>query len=438
MLTTNETSPGIAGSPDRWAGLQILVVALCFLLNMLDGADLLIMSFVAPKLAEQWSVSPENLGVIFSASLAGMAIGCLFVAPMADRYGRRRMILVALALVAVAMVVSGYVTSVPQLMLARLFVGIGVGTIGVSMTAMAAEFAPPQYANFAVGFVQAGWPLAAVATAFIAASVIPHSGWQIMFVGIGILSAALFALVWFILPESLAFLEKRQPPGALDRLNASRVRLGMASLSTLPPPAVEGAKFSVATLFHDGRTRTSILLWTAVTLGYFVLYFVISWIPKLANQAGLPMDQAIYAGATYNAGAFIGTAAIGWITVRYRINRVIAMFYAGGAVAMLVFGFVPLPLTATLIVAGGVGLLVGGGFNGFWGLAAALYPAEIRGTGIGWALGVGRIGAVLGPIIGGILVGAKLPISSIFAIYTVPLILAGGLCLMIRATEKKI
>jgi benzoate transport len=438
MLATTDTSPGTAGSSDRWAGLQILVVALCFLLNMLDGADLLIMSFVAPKLAEQWSVSPENLGVIFSASLAGMAIGCLFVAPLADRFGRRRMILIALALVAVAMVASGYVTSVPQLMLARLFVGVGVGTIGVSMTAMAAEFAPPRYANFAVGFVQAGWPLAAVATAFVAANVIPRSGWQVMFVGIGLLSAALFALVWSILPESLAFLEKRQPPGALDQLNALRLRLGMKSLSALPPPAVEGARFSVATLFHEGRARTSILLWTAVTLGYFVLYFVISWIPKLANQAGLPMDQAIYAGATYNAGACLGTAAMGWITVRYRINHVIALFYAGGAVAMLIFGFASLPLTPTLFVAAAIGLLVGGGFNGFWGLAANLYPAQIRGTGIGWALGLGRIGAVLGPIVGGVLIGAKLPISSIFAIYTIPLILAGGLCLIIRSTEKTI
>jgi benzoate transport len=432
MTPIVKAAAGAPVSGAGWAPLQILVIALCFLLNMLDGADMLIMSFVAPKLAEQWSVSPESLGVIFSASLAGMAIGCLFVAPQADRYGRRKMILGALALVAVAMIASGYVASVSQLMLMRLLVGIGVGTIGVSMTAMASEFAPPRYANFAVGFVQAGWPMAAVMTAFIAAKVIPVSGWQIMLVGIGLISAALLALVWFVLPESLAFLEKRQPAGALETLNALRVRMGSGSLSSLPEQAKDGGRFSVSTLFDGGRTRTSALLWSAVTLGYFVLYFVISWIPKLASQAGLPMDQAIYAGASYNAGAFIGTAAMGWITVRYRINRVIALFFAAAAVAMMVFGGVSLPLVMTLIVAALVGVFVNGGFNGFWGLAASLYPAEIRGTGIGWALGVGRIGAVLGPIVGGYLVGAKLPISSIFAIYTVPLIAASLLCLMIR------
>jgi len=155
-----------------WAPLPVLVIALCFLLNMLDGADMLIMSFIAPKLAEEWSVSPESLGLIFGAGLAGMALGCLFVAPLADKVGRRKTIVGALVLVAVAMTISGYVTDVPQLMLARLFVGIGVGTIVISMTAMAAEFAPKRHANFAVGFVQAGWPLSAVGTAFIAATVI--------------------------------------------------------------------------------------------------------------------------------------------------------------------------------------------------------------------------------------------------------------------------
>jgi benzoate transport len=429
---------GVSGdaAADGWGRLRILVIGLCFMLSMLDGADLLVMSFVAPKMAEEWMISPESLGVIFSASLAGMAIGCLFVAPLADTFGRRRMILCALALVAIAMVISGYVTSVPPLMLARFVVGIGVGTIGVSMTAMAAEYGPPKSANFAVGFVQAGWPLASVITAFIAVAVIPVYGWQILLVAIGLMSAVLWVICYFLLPESMVFLEKRQPKGALEKLNALRLRMGIASLSALPDVSADGAKFSVAALFNDGRTRTSMLLWTAVALGYFVLYFVISWIPKLSAQAGLAQADAIYAGAAYNAGSFIGTVAIGLLTVYFRINRVIAAFYAAAVVAMMVFGSVSMPLGMTLLVAVLVGITVNGGFNGFWGFAAMLYPAEMRGTGVGWALGVGRIGAVLGPIVGGFLVGAKLPISSIFAIFAVPLVLAGILCLLITLPKR--
>jgi benzoate transport len=429
------SAPTGGASADSWGRLRLLVIGLCFMLSMLDGADLLIMSFVAPVMAEAWNISPESLGVIFSASLAGMAIGCLFVAPLADKYGRRRMILGALALVAVAMTISGFVTNVPQLMLTRLFVGIGVGTIGVSMTAMAAEYGPPKSANFAVGFVQAGWPLASVITAFVTVAVIPVSGWQILLVGIGLMSAVLWAICFFLLPESMVFLEKRQPLGALGKLNVLRVRLGVAPLAALPDMATDGAKFRVAALFKGGRNRSSILLWAAVALGYFVLYFVISWIPKLSAQAGLAPADAIYAGAAYNAGSFIGTTAIGLLTVYFRINRVIAAFYAAAVVAMMVFGSVSMPLALTLLVALLVGVTVNGGFNGFWGFAANLYPAEMRGTGVGWALGVGRIGAVLGPIVGGFLVGANLPISTIFAIFAVPLVVAAILCLMIKMPE---
>ncbi|URW75097.1 MFS transporter [Sphingomonas donggukensis] len=431
------------GSPEevgevQWQPLRVAVVGLCFLLNMLDGTDLLIMSFIAPHLAADWNISPERLGAIFSASLAGMAVGCLFIAPLADRFGRRTMIMAALALVGVAMVASGQAHDTTQLMIARFFVGIGVGTIGVSMTAMASEYAPPRYAGFAVGFVQAGWPLGSVITAFVAASLISDTGWQILLTAIGILSFVLLAIVAIALPESLTFLQRVQPRGALPRINRLRRRLALAPFETLPEKANDAGRLSVTALFADGRAKQSAILWLAVTFGYFVLYFAISWIPKLSAQAGLPVRDAIYAGATYNVGAFIGTSAIGWLAVSNKLNRVTAIFLGIGACAMIVFGAVPVPVAATLFVAMLVGMTVGGGFNGFWGLAASLYPAHMRGTGIGWALGVGRIGAVLGPIVGGALVGAGMSNAIIFSIYAVPLVLAAALCLGLRTDVTEV
>ena len=422
-------------SPSEWTPRRASVVALCFLLNMLDGADLLIMSFIAPRLAADWSISPEQLGVIFSASLAGMAIGCLFVAPLADRFGRRPMIMLALVIVGIAMLVSGQVTTVSQLMIARLFVGVGVGTIGVSMTALATEFAPVRYAGFAAGFVQAGWPLGSVITAFVAAALIHTAGWHILLSAIGVLSLVLLAIVTVALPESLSFLERRQPIGALDRANRLRAQMDLPTLTTLPQPETITSRANVAALFADGRRNQSLILWLAVTFGYFVLYFAISWIPKLSAQAGLPVRDAIFAGATYNFGAFVGTTLIGVLAVRYRLNRVTALFMTLGAAAMIVFGSVALPIVLTLAVAMLVGIFVGGGFNGFWGLAASLYPSEMRGTGIGWALGVGRIGAVLGPIVGGLLVGAGLGNGAIFLIYAIPLLVAAGLCRTLRVAD---
>jgi benzoate transport len=408
----------------RWTAMQALIVGLCFALNMLDGTDLLVMSFVAPVLSLDWSVSPERLGVLFSASLFGMAIGCLGVAPLADRFGRRPLLLGALCMTSVSMMLSAYAGNVSTLMLMRLFVGIGVGTIGVTMTTMAAEYAPPRHAHFAVGFVQAGWPFGSVLTAVAAARILPGHRWQALFLGIAALSFALLLVIAAILPESMSFLTIRRPPHALKRINAIRRRLHLATLETLPEQHIGKRKFQLRVLFDGDRRVQSLLLWCAVTLGYFDLYFVISWIPKLATQAGLPISQAIYAGATYNIGAFVGTSAVGWIATRFRLDLVVAVYLVCAAVAMLIFGGIAMPVWLTLVMAFLVGLTVQGGFNGFWAIAARLYPPEIRSTGVGWALGVGRIGAVLGPIVGGLLVGGGLPIAAIFAVFAVPLLAA--------------
>jgi MFS family permease len=331
------------------------------------------------------------------------------------------------------MVLSALTQNVEQLMLTRLCVGIGVGTIGVTMTTMAAEYAPSRYASFAVGFVQSGWPFGSILTAFVAANFLPGHRWQSLLMGIGALSSALLVLIAVALPESLSFLTLRQPKNALASINAIRRRLRLNARVQLPPAAHAVRGIGVAAIFKDGRARLSLLLWSAVALGYFDLYFVISWIPKLASQAGLPLTQAIYAGATYNLGAFIGTAAVGWIAIRYPLNRVIAGYFGLGTIAMWMFGGVALPVWLTLIMAAVVGITVQGGFNGFWALAARVYPAEMRSAGVGWALGVGRVGAVLGPIVGGMMVGAHLSLGTIFASFAVPLVLAAILTLRIES-----
>ena len=410
--------------------MRVLVVALCFALNMLDGTDVLIMSYVAPVLSDEWAVSPERLGVRRRQPCrhgCRLSVRC----PAGRRLRPRALILGALLAVAVAMILSGLSRDVAQLTIARFFVGIGVGTIGVSMTAMAAEYAPARHQSFAVGFVQAGWPLGSILTALTAANLLPRQGWHSLLSGIGVLGTCLLILIWLLLPESLSFLEARRPVRALERINAIRARLSLPALRELPPSNQPLRGFRIAALFDSGRARSSLLLWTSVTLAYFVLYFVISWIPKLVSQAGLPVSDAIYAGAAYNLGAFIGTAAVGWIAVRLRIQRVVASFLGLAAVSMLVFGGFTLSVRLTLLAALCVGVTVQGGFNGFWAVAARLYPAEMRSTGIGWALGVGRIGAVLGPIVGGVLVGAHVSMAAIFALYAVPLVAAACLTLQL-------
>ncbi|MFC3443567.1 MFS transporter [Sphingobium rhizovicinum] len=430
-VTVDNAAPPASGS--RWTARQILVVAICFILNMLDGMDVLILSYVAPALSADWQVSPESLGVVFSAGLAGMAAGGLLIAPLADRFGRRKLILASLIMMAAAMFGSGIATSIGELIASRFIVGIGIGTVLASMAALTAEYAPAKHRTFAVGFLQAGYPVGATLTGFIVASHVGTHGWQAMLLGAAILCAAAIPLVWLLLPESIAFLLSRQPAGALDKANRLLVSIGQPRLDALPARNVSETQHAgVRGLLNEGRAFGTILLWFAIIFSFMTLYFVISWIPKLAIEAGLPATDAIYAGAIYNIGAFVGTSSIGLVAMRFDLRKLILTYMLLAAAALVLFGSVAMPLAATLATAFMIGVFVQGGFNGCYPLAASLYPPEARGTGIGWAMGMGRIGAVIGPMLGGFLLAAKVSLSIIFGIFAVPVVLAGICAALIR------
>ncbi|MCR5879291.1 MFS transporter [Phenylobacterium sp. J367] len=220
--------------PERWTAVQLLVVGLCFVVNMLDGMDVLILSYIAPTLQTEWAIGPERMGVVFSAGIVGMAIGGIVVAPLADVFGRRLLILASLATSTAAMLASGLVGDIGQLMVLRVFVGIGIGAVLASMAAIIAEYAPDRDRNFAVGLLYAGYPLGAIITGFVSAWAIPAFGWRAVLTGAGVVSLAMFPVLLITLPESLEFLAKRRPRDALARLNRVLRRMGRPPLTALP------------------------------------------------------------------------------------------------------------------------------------------------------------------------------------------------------------
>lgn len=420
-------------SDGRWRRLQVLVVALCFLLNMLDGMDVLILSYIAPALSADWHVTPDRLGVLFSAGLAGMAVGGLWLAPMADRFGRRRLILTALVLMAGAMFASVFCRTMAQMLVARFVVGIGIGSVLASMAALTAEYAPAKYRTFAVGFLQAGYPVGATITGFVVAQHLTTHGWQTMLLGAAILCAIVLPLAFVLLPESITFLMTRQPKGALKAINRQLVALGEQPLDALPPPPAHAdERPGLRTLMADGRASGTILLWLAIILCFMTLYFVISWIPKLSIEAGLSPKDGIYAGAIYNIGAFVGTSSVGLVAMRLDLRRVIFAYMLLAATALMIFGTVHMPLVMTLTTAFMIGVFVQGGFNGCYPLAAHFYPPHVRSAGIGWAMGMGRIGAVIGPMLGGLLLATKVSLPVIFGVFAAPVVVGGLLITMIR------
>lgn len=390
---SGQASEAATGSGTSWTLRSALIVALCFVTNMVDGMDVNIMSYIRADLQADWQVADNVMGYVLSAGTFGMGIGALVIAPFADRFGRKPVIMLALALMSVGMLASALVASVELLMTARLVVGTGIGTVLATMAALAAESAPAGRQDMAVGIVQAGFPLAAVATGFISAAFLETHGWQALLLWAAVVTLAMLPLAWTILPAHL--------PGSLPEHQSSR-----AALSRLFGPGL--------------RTRT-ILLMVAVFMGLMVLYSMLSWITKLASGAGLSDADSIYAGAFYNIGAFLGTSGMGLLTLRVppRILTPALLLLAG--VAMLVFGNVTMSLNGALAMAFLIGLTLQGGYNGMWPIAASAFPAETRATGIGWVMGIGRGGAVVGPIMAGYLLAAEVSLPMILAIYCVPL-----------------
>jgi MFS transporter, AAHS family, 4-hydroxybenzoate transporter len=389
-----------------WTRNAALIVGLCFAINMVDGMDVVIMSYIAPALAADWGVAPDALGIVFSAGLLGMAIGGLCIAPLADRFGRKRLIIAALTLMSVGMIISGFVANLPLLIGARIVVGAGIGTVLATMAALASEAAPAGKQNFAVGVVQAGYPLAAVFTGLIAAKAIPHWGWQPLLLSAGLGTVLMLPLAWAVLPAMRG-----------------------AVAGPAPPPALR-------TLFSEELWFRTLWLWIAIFTGLMVLYFIVSWIPKLSIDAGLSATNGIYAGALYNLGAFVGTMVMSYLSVRVHLARLIATLLVLAGVAMLVFGSVRMSVPMTLTVAFLIGVTLQGGYNGIWPLAASVYPAERRATGIGWAIGIGRSGAVIGPLIGGYLMAANTPLPVLFAVYCLPLAICALAALMVSRIRR--
>jgi benzoate transport len=416
----------------RISPMQMAVFGICFFIMALDGMDVLVVSYAAPSLAAEWLIAPGTLGVVFSAGLLGMTVGAIFIAPYADRIGRRAITLLSFLLTGFGPLATAVVPSVESLIVLRFITGLGIGAILASVATMAAEFAPDRQRNLILVSILAGYPIGATIFGVIAADVIPAFGWRALFALAGIASLAAFPLVWVLLPESLTFLIRVRPAGALEKVNRIINRMGHAHLNELPPAPIEVATRSVKGLFSAGLSRSTIFLWLAFFMNFAALYFLASWIPKLASSAGLALNLAIYAGAVFNLGAVFGIALSGYLSQKFGLRRVITSFLLLTAAVMVLFGFAK-GTSIILPLFGLIGFFIEGGFVGLYAVAVRLYPTELRTTGVGWAIGAGRTGAIAGPFVGGLLVAYGLSIGANFRLFAVTLILAGIFTLLIKS-----
>ncbi len=417
--------------------VQVLAVSICVVINMLDGFDVLVMAFTAPAVAAEWGLDPQALGILFSSGLVGMAAGSLFIAPLADRIGRRNIILLCLLIISCGMLASALTGSVLQLALTRVVTGLGIGGALASLTTITAEYSSEKRQGFAISLVQSGYPIGATIGGTVAAFLIVGYGWRSVFVFGAICSALMIPLVLKYLPESLEYLLLRRPDDALPKINKLLVRLDQPELDRLPePPAQRDQKSSVLSLVSAPLRGATLLLWCAFFMVMLSFYFVLSWTPTLLADAGLRVEQGISGAVLMNIGGVIGGITLGFLSARYLAHRLTALYMLLCAVSMVLFGVIGGELVVMLVVGFVIGFFVFGSMIGLYSIAPDIYATAVRNTGMGWAIGVGRLGAIIGPSAAGLLLARGWSGADCFLAFAIPMLVAmAAIMLLQRRTQ---
>jgi len=411
---------------------QVLAVALCVALNMLDGFDVLVMAFTASEVAREWSLSGARLGVLLSAGLVGMAGGSLFVAPWADRFGRRAVTLLCLGVITLGMLGSVFAQGPTQLAAFRVFTGIGIGGILASLNVITSEYSSSRWRSTAISLQVTGYPIGATVGGTIAALLITSYGWRSAFLFGAMASGLMIPVVIRSLPESLDFLLARRPADALRRLNLLLSRMGRPEVSELPELQAEehADRNPVRRLFSGHNARSTLLIWAAFFLVMFGFYFITSWTPKLLVAAGLTTREGITGGVLLNLGGIVGGSLFGSLARHLPLRLLGSVCLALTAACMLLFGFFAADLAAAFPIALAIGVFLFGSMVGLYAVTPLLYPAAIRTTGMGWAIGIGRIGAILAPLTAGLLVDGGWATAHLYYAFALPFV---GALLALRA-----
>jgi MFS transporter, AAHS family, 4-hydroxybenzoate transporter len=441
MATLEATGGSAVVDRAKFGSLQFGVTALCFVIAMLDGFDTQSIAFVAPRIAEDWGLTPAAFGPIFSAGLVGLTIGAFVLSPAADRFGRKTIILLSTLIFGVFALLTAFAGTMQELLIYRLLTGMGLGAAMPNIIALTSEYAPQRLRATLVTVMFCGFPLGSTIGGLFSTWLIANWDWHSVFIVGGILPLLLLPVLMLMLPESVRFLVARGAPESRIAPIVKRIDAGaspQAFIQGLKDEHSSAAKgFSVFQLFREGRTPVTALLWVAFFMNLLVMYFLVNWLPTLLKGAGLPLSLAILSTATLNLGGVVGAIALGRLIDKRSPYIVLGAAYAASAAFIVVLAFGGVNLTVLLIGAALSGFGVVGAQIGCNALAASVYPTAIRATGVGWALGVGRIGAIVGPLVGGMLLARDWTPQNIILMAVIPALIASGAVFALGGVRQK-
>jgi AAHS family 4-hydroxybenzoate transporter-like MFS transporter len=407
-------------------GYHLRLAALCAVAVFMDGYDAQAIGFVAPALTKAWSIPRAALSPVLSSGLLGMLIGALVFGPLADRFGRKRILVLCTLWFGLFSVLTARADSIQSMIVLRLITGLGLGGTMPNAIALTSEYMPKRLRATGVMLMFTGFSIGAAVGGLVAASLISRFGWQSVFVVGGILPC-LTAIFLLRLPESVRFLVLK---GGADSTVAKLLRKAAPEVA-IPAGASfvvterRETGFLVGRLFSEGRTRLTLLLWVLFFMSLLDLFFLNSWLPTIINDTGISLEVAIVITSMFQLGGAAGCFVLGRMFDRSASYRPLAWAYLGASACVVLIGLATSSVAALTFTVFGAGFGVVGAQTGANSLAAESYPTSVRSTGVGWALGIGRIGSILGPVLGGMLLSSpQVKIERVFWAAAVPPLIA--------------
>ena len=434
MTTTDPRDIIANGSMSR---LQWAVVAITIALNALDGFDVLSISFASPGIAKEWGMTPAGLGIVLSMELIGMALGSVFLGGVADKIGRRPTILGCLVVMTVGMLMATTVRGLVDLSIWRVITGLGIGGMLASINAVAAEFSNTHRRALSVSLMSIGYPVGAVLGGLVVAQLLRvNSDWRPIFYFGASVTAVLIPVVYFVIPESVHWLARKQPVGALEKINSALRRMGHATVNALPEISASVRSRSIAEIFQPELVAIT----TIVTLAYFfhitTFYFIVKWIPKIVVDMGFAQSSAAGVLVWTNVGGATGGAVFGLLTLRFGLKPLTIVLLVLSTVMVTLFGRSPADLDRLGLICAMAGFCTNAGIVGLYAIIAQVFPTQVRAFGTGFTVGVGRGGSVLAPIIAGFLFNAGYALPTVAMTMAAGSLLAACVLIMLKLGDR--